>query len=330
MKSFPANSSTLDPSSLVSSIVAIGPPPHASQSLRLVQWSRTGQTTLHTRHVEGGPTSAPEHRGRPVRASRLRQCRTHDSRGRRALLLLVVVGAFVALGGLAIWLVGRLRDPAPPEPRQYWARPPSSPGCAPTRSEMLSSGSGRPGRSRRGRPPAGRRSKPATRSWPPSSRQGRRRGADETAHPRPRSPAATAVRWPARRALFWESHERRCARCGSTVDVVLHHLTYDWAVGEEPDAALMPLGRRHHLELTGSTRNAPTGPSRRSLPRSSDGGVCLLISEAETGLYVAPESTQAGRVVPRGRSAGERLCAWIQQFAETAVLRSASICGACG
>jgi hypothetical protein len=40
-----------------------------------------------------------------------------------------------------------------------------------------------------------------------------------------------------------------CARCGSTVDVVLHHLTYRWPLGEEPDEALVPLCRRHHLEL---------------------------------------------------------------------------------
>jgi hypothetical protein len=57
------------------------------------------------------------------------------------------------------------------------------------------------------------------------------------------------VTWAARRELYWATHERRCARCGSTVDVVLHHLTYRWPLGDEPDGALMPLCRRHHLEL---------------------------------------------------------------------------------
>jgi hypothetical protein len=39
------------------------------------------------------------------------------------------------------------------------------------------------------------------------------------------------------------------AGCGSTVDVVLHHLRYDWPLGDGPDEALMPLCRRHHLEV---------------------------------------------------------------------------------
>jgi 5-methylcytosine-specific restriction endonuclease McrA len=57
------------------------------------------------------------------------------------------------------------------------------------------------------------------------------------------------VSWPARRAVYWQTHDRRCARCGSTVDVVLHHLTYRHPLGEEPDEALMPLCRAHHLEV---------------------------------------------------------------------------------
>jgi hypothetical protein len=50
---------------------------------------------------------------------------------------LLAVGALVVLGALAVWLVGRLTEPAPAD-AAWWACPPSSPGCAPTRSEMLS------------------------------------------------------------------------------------------------------------------------------------------------------------------------------------------------
>jgi DnaJ homolog subfamily C member 19 len=61
-------------------------------------------------------------------------------------LLLVAVGAFVVLGSLAVFLVGRLAHeesgPDGPKPstegRAWWACPPSSPGCAPTRSDLLS------------------------------------------------------------------------------------------------------------------------------------------------------------------------------------------------
>jgi 5-methylcytosine-specific restriction endonuclease McrA len=65
------------------------------------------------------------------------------------------------------------------------------------------------------------------------------------------------MRWAARRALYWQSHERRCARCGTTVDVVLHHLRYDWPLGAEPDETLMPLCRRDHLEVHELHRRRP-------------------------------------------------------------------------
>jgi hypothetical protein len=69
------------------------------------------------------------------------------------------------------------------------------------------------------------------------------------AHPRPGSPAAAAVTRAARRLRYWQTHRRVCTRCGSAVDVVLHHLTYRWPLGSEPDETLMPLCRRHHIEV---------------------------------------------------------------------------------
>ena len=68
-------------------------------------------------------------------------------------------------------------------------------------------------------------------------------------------------RWARRRELYWQTHDRRCARCGSTAGVVLHHLTYRWSIGEEPDGALAPSADRAIRDITICTRNAPIGTS---------------------------------------------------------------------
>lgn len=55
--------------------------------------------------------------------------------------------------------------------------------------------------------------------------------------------------WHRRRQRYYETHERRCAVCGTAERVELHHLAYDRIGGNEPDADLMPLCQRHHANV---------------------------------------------------------------------------------
>lgn len=55
--------------------------------------------------------------------------------------------------------------------------------------------------------------------------------------------------WAKRRARYYDTHPRACVACGSDVDVILHHRTYRFPLGEEPDGALVPLCRRHHAAV---------------------------------------------------------------------------------
>jgi 5-methylcytosine-specific restriction endonuclease McrA len=64
-------------------------------------------------------------------------------------------------------------------------------------------------------------------------------------------------RWTRRREVYWSEHERRCARCGSTDDVQLHHSSYRWPLGEEPDEALVPLCRPCHRRVHELARRWP-------------------------------------------------------------------------
>jgi hypothetical protein len=63
--------------------------------------------------------------------------------------------------------------------------------------------------------------------------------------------------WALRRAAFWSTHPKVCARCGSTEAVLLHHATYAWPIGEEPDEALVALCSRCHAELHRLHRRHP-------------------------------------------------------------------------
>jgi hypothetical protein len=201
-------------------------------------------------------------------------------------LLLVAVGAFVVLGGLAVWLVGRLTEPAPAE-ASSWACPPSSPGCAPTRSEMLSERerAARPG------PAGGDRAVIEAAYRQLATLHHPDKGGDPAVMRRLTaargSSAPATVTWAARRARYWTTHERRCARCGSPDEVVLHHLTYRWSLGEEPDDALVPLCRRHHLEL-------------------HQLHAVVFVEGVEPASTLPSGSTQRGRVVPSVRAIGRR------------------------
>jgi hypothetical protein len=55
--------------------------------------------------------------------------------------------------------------------------------------------------------------------------------------------------WAKRRARYYATHERRCAACGATERVRLHHRTYRYPLGDEPDGALVPLCARHHAQV---------------------------------------------------------------------------------
>lgn len=63
--------------------------------------------------------------------------------------------------------------------------------------------------------------------------------------------------WAARRERYWSTHDRRCARCGTFEDVLLHHADYSWPLGEEPDHVLAPMCRRCHLALHQLHRRRP-------------------------------------------------------------------------
>lgn len=49
-----------------------------------------------------------------------------------------------------------------------------------------------------------------------------------------------------RRKDWYRAHGRRCRICGRTDDLELHHLTYQFVTGLEPDWALVSLCKRHH------------------------------------------------------------------------------------
>jgi len=55
--------------------------------------------------------------------------------------------------------------------------------------------------------------------------------------------------WEARKKLYYETHPKKCAKCGATTQICLHHKTYDYPMGEEPDSALVCLCRSHHSLL---------------------------------------------------------------------------------
>jgi len=51
--------------------------------------------------------------------------------------------------------------------------------------------------------------------------------------------------WKARRKLYFEAHPERCAACGLTSQIHLHHRTYA-RMGKEKDKDLVPLCSIHH------------------------------------------------------------------------------------
>lgn len=55
-------------------------------------------------------------------------------------------------------------------------------------------------------------------------------------------------RWKERRAEYFQSHKRRCSACGSTVQIHLHHRTYD-RMGAELDSDLTPLCQGCHTKV---------------------------------------------------------------------------------
>ena len=55
--------------------------------------------------------------------------------------------------------------------------------------------------------------------------------------------------WKARRELYAQTHKKICAKCGSTTHIVLHHKTYEYPMGEEPDSALVYLCNKDHSLL---------------------------------------------------------------------------------
>ncbi|MCG5431206.1 hypothetical protein LV457_02735 [Mycobacterium sp. MYCO198283] len=54
--------------------------------------------------------------------------------------------------------------------------------------------------------------------------------------------------WRDRQTSYYATHDRRCAFCGATDDIELHHHTYV-RLGRELDADLLPLCPTHHAEV---------------------------------------------------------------------------------
>lgn len=58
--------------------------------------------------------------------------------------------------------------------------------------------------------------------------------------------------WRKRKRNYYKKYNRECAACGMTHPVErihLHHMDYDYPFGEEPDRVLVPLCKRHHMEV---------------------------------------------------------------------------------
>lgn len=59
-------------------------------------------------------------------------------------------------------------------------------------------------------------------------------------------------RWAERKRDYYSRHPRRCAACGTTERVDLHHVSYA-RLGNELDEDLLPLCRHHHKRATAWT-----------------------------------------------------------------------------
>lgn len=74
------------------------------------------------------------------------------------------------------------------------------------------------------------------------------------------SPVSTRAVWQQRVARYWATHPHRCHACGRPVDpdaktgplrCEVHHLTYRYPIGQEPDEALIGLCASCHDEERG-------------------------------------------------------------------------------
>lgn len=69
---------------------------------------------------------------------------------------------------------------------------------------------------------------------------------------------STRTLWHQREIRYWLHHPHRCVGCGRAVDphafggpnrCAVHHLSYEWAVGSEPDEVLAGLCLKCHRSL---------------------------------------------------------------------------------
>jgi hypothetical protein len=81
-------------------------------------------------------------------------------------------------------------------------------------------------------------------------------------------------RWRTRKKAYYRGHQRRCAACGTTRSIHLHHRTYD-RLGCERDADLVPLCERDHdLAHAWHRRNRP----RMTLAAATDEAIRVIKS----------------------------------------------------
>lgn len=83
--------------------------------------------------------------------------------------------------------------------------------------------------------------------------------------------------WAKKRAMFWSRHPRRCARCGSTVKLHVHHMTYERFKKERMSDLIGLCQRCHRLvhrvhrrdggDLQDVTLAVVSKPPRRKLSR---------------------------------------------------------------
>jgi 5-methylcytosine-specific restriction endonuclease McrA len=59
----------------------------------------------------------------------------------------------------------------------------------------------------------------------------------------------TSKEWKNRRKLYWETHVKKCEKCGRTSFITLHHLNYEKPFGEELDSDLLPLCWECHKKV---------------------------------------------------------------------------------